>query len=382
MKPFADIVRETVASAPGTGSSVALGGAVAGFRTFAQALAAGDIEDGQIVHCVLESDYVSGLPTKRETSTFVYDQAGNQLTGRSVLSSNNSGAAISAGTDAQVFLAILTSDIRSRLVIEVTTGASPITIDTVEDFTLVLVTSGGTQGVEELIIPGFTNADTADYTQENNGRTVVVKVVALTDPADVVHVLPHDYNGDSYASSQIGGYWEFFTLDFLGSAVTLVWMEYWWTVPLYGAYDQSNEGVGATDLINFRNYGSGITVDLSNTSLNFLNKSIFFNESSGGALSTYRLPTNDYFTAKGATSGVGFSFLTVDAGGMQIEFEAGDINSQIRFAGVITPTGGGGKLKTDDVGARIELAMVGGFASGPGTVKWAVIAAVGSWRVE
>lgn len=270
----------------------------------------------------------------------------------------------------------------NRRTVEVTTGAIPVTLSLTEDFRLVLVTSGGTQGIEELVINGFDNVATADYSQEYNGRTVVVKMVNQTDPLDVVHVLPHDYAGASYASSELGGYWEFFTLDSLGSAVTLVWMEYWWTVPLYGAYDQSNPGLNTTGLLRFRSYGSGVTVDLNNTSLDFLNKSVFVNESAGGALSTYLLPTGDHFTAIGVSAGVNFSFYTVDIGGIEIAFSPGDNNSQIRFAGQITPTGGAGKIKTSDQGAKIELALVGLFGSGPGTCKWAVLSAVGNWTIE
>jgi len=91
----------TVSSAPGTGSSIGLGSAVAGHLSFAQ----GGISNGDVITYAIRDG------SNSEIGTATYSTTGPSLSGRTVTNSTNSNAAINATASAEVFITASADDI-------------------------------------------------------------------------------------------------------------------------------------------------------------------------------------------------------------------------------------------------------------------------------
>ena len=100
MRNFANRIAMYVASAPGTGATIALGAAVSGRRTLASISAA----NGSIWSMVVEDG------TSWELGAYTYNSGANTLTRTTILASTNGGSAINASASAQVFNDILSED--------------------------------------------------------------------------------------------------------------------------------------------------------------------------------------------------------------------------------------------------------------------------------
>jgi hypothetical protein len=109
-----DLVRQNVASAPGTGSTIPLGGAVAGWLTFALAgVANGDVVTYAIIDAVAS-----------EIGTATYSTTGPSLTGRTPLKSTNSNAAINATISAVIICTLAAEDLGSAAALNAGTAAN------------------------------------------------------------------------------------------------------------------------------------------------------------------------------------------------------------------------------------------------------------------
>lgn len=100
MRNFANRIAMYVASAPGTGATIALGSAVSGRRTLASISAA----NGSVWSMVVEDG------TSWELGAYTYNSGPNTLTRTTILASTNGGSAINASASAQVFNDILSED--------------------------------------------------------------------------------------------------------------------------------------------------------------------------------------------------------------------------------------------------------------------------------
>ena len=99
--------RMTVSAAPNAGV-ITLGGAVSGYQSF---VAAG-IQNADLVPYVAESGYTNGIPSVWEYGYGTYASSGTTLT-RTTILGNSSGTttAMTLGSDCQVFISPLASDI-------------------------------------------------------------------------------------------------------------------------------------------------------------------------------------------------------------------------------------------------------------------------------
>lgn len=104
MAKLANLARMTVSSAPGTGSSITLGSAVAGHITFVNA----GIANGNVITYAIRDGANS------EIGTATYSTTGPSLTGRTVLNSTNGNAAINASANAEVFITASASDFAEK----------------------------------------------------------------------------------------------------------------------------------------------------------------------------------------------------------------------------------------------------------------------------
>lgn len=100
MAKLSNLARMTVSSAPGTGSTIGLGAAASGHISFANS----GIVNGDVVTYMI----VDG--SNREIGTATYSSTGPSLTGRTVLNSTNSNAAINATATAEVGITAAASD--------------------------------------------------------------------------------------------------------------------------------------------------------------------------------------------------------------------------------------------------------------------------------
>ena len=100
MAVLANRVKVAVASAPGTGGTINLGAAEAGYQSFSD----GGISDGEVVSYVIEDG------NNWEIGTGTYTASGTTLS-RTVSESSNSGAEINASAGAVVFITALASEL-------------------------------------------------------------------------------------------------------------------------------------------------------------------------------------------------------------------------------------------------------------------------------
>jgi hypothetical protein len=100
MASYFDLVRQSVASAPGTGGTISLSGAQTGWLTFALAGAT----NGQIVRYAINDNGAS------EIGTATYSTTGPSLTGRTPTQSTNGGAAINASAQAIIISCLAAED--------------------------------------------------------------------------------------------------------------------------------------------------------------------------------------------------------------------------------------------------------------------------------
>jgi hypothetical protein len=100
---FGDLVRQTVASAPGTGSTIALSGAQTGWLTFALA----GVTNGATVRYAINDPGTNNT----EIGTATYNSSGPSLTGRTVTQSSNSGAAINASAQSVILSCAAAEDL-------------------------------------------------------------------------------------------------------------------------------------------------------------------------------------------------------------------------------------------------------------------------------
>ncbi len=182
MALHADLVGNEVLSAPGTGSTIQLGAAATGFRSFLRAEADGDVTDGQtLVPVSIESNYVDGIPTRRETATVTFNTGSPPtLTDRvTIRSSEAANAAIDAGADCVVYWDLIAGNVRFRDTFEniTTDDATPKTIDV--DRYRTNVTTDGSGLEQEIAFPSLTLADIG---------TEHAVVVTFTNAADTVRV--------------------------------------------------------------------------------------------------------------------------------------------------------------------------------------------------
>jgi microcystin-dependent protein len=114
MAKLVNRAKMTAASAPGTGA-ITLGGAVAGYQTFAAA----GVNNGDVVSYVIEDG------ANWEIGYGGYSSTGPTLTRATVLASSNSGSAISATAAALAFVSPLAPDLPAAGEIVIAPGATP-----------------------------------------------------------------------------------------------------------------------------------------------------------------------------------------------------------------------------------------------------------------
>jgi hypothetical protein len=100
---FADLVRQTVASAPGTGSTIALSAAQTGWLTFALA----GVTNGATVRYAINDPGTNNT----EVGTATYNSSGPSLTSRTPTKSSNSNAAINASASSIIISCAASEDL-------------------------------------------------------------------------------------------------------------------------------------------------------------------------------------------------------------------------------------------------------------------------------
>lgn len=227
------------ANAGGLGDFV-LGSAIPGFYTPAQCQNP-SVVDGGDYHLFAVSD--DG--TQHEESDGVWDAGTNTLTRATIRNSSNGGAKVNFSAAPIVYMGgPVAADIVQHIVLEITTGATPVDI-VLADYSswvtmAVRITSGGTAGTE---IVNFVGPEDGLHTDTMPGRTINLVFTAQTDPEDIINITHN--SGEAFSCiDPLGNSIGSFThgiFDEVGNNITFgfngdIIRQWQWTC-LYGAWD-------------------------------------------------------------------------------------------------------------------------------------------------